>query len=65
MKTAEQLASEANTATKFLSASVAQLMRDGVDPASLVAALTAALGMLMAGAPRHMAAQLEEAERVH
>ena len=59
MKTADQLESEANAATKFLSAGVAQLMRDGVEPASLVSALTAALGVMMAAAPRHMAARLE------
>jgi replicative DNA helicase len=59
MKTEQQLESEANTATKFLCAGVAQLMHDGVEPASLVVALTAALSAMLAAAPRHMAERLD------
>ena len=60
MKTAAELDDEANAATAMLSGAVRQLMDDGVEPASLVSALAAALGVMMAAAPRHMADTLDE-----
>ncbi len=59
MKTHQELEDEANAATKLLSGCVRQLMDDGVEPASLVSALTSALGVMMAAAPRHMATDLD------
>lgn len=59
MKTSNELDAEANAATALLSGAVRQLMDDGVEPASLVSALTAALGVMMAAAPRHMADALD------
>lgn len=60
MKTEQQLESEANAATAFLSAGVRRMMDDGVESASLVSALASALGVMMAAAPRHMAEQLDK-----
>jgi len=60
-KTAEKLESEALSATLVLSGVVRQLMEDGVEAASLVEALTSALGVMMAAAPRVMADQLAKA----
>lgn len=60
IKTEQELEVEANAATVFLSGGVRQLMDDGVEPASLVSALAAALGVMMAAAPRHMAAALDK-----
>lgn len=59
MKTSKELDDEANAATSCLSGLVRQLMDDGVEPASLVSALAAALGVMMAAAPRHMAEKLD------
>lgn len=59
IKTSAELDSEANAATAMLSGVVRQLMDDGVEPASLVSALAAALGVMMAAAPRNMAATLD------
>ena len=59
MKTESELESEANAATAMLSGCVRRLMDDGVEPASLVSALAAALGVMMAAAPRHMADALD------
>lgn len=56
---AEKLEAEANSATLVLSATVRDLMDGGVQPASLVEALAAALGVMMAAAPRHMADAIE------
>ena len=61
MKTETELEIEANAATAFLAGGVSQLMTDGVEPASLVSALAAALGVMMAAAPRHMADALDKA----
>lgn len=44
IKTEQELEFEANAATAFLAGGVAQLMADGVEPASLVSALAGALG---------------------
>ena len=59
LKTEDQLDKEANAATAYLSAGVSQLLVDGVEPASLVAALASALGVMLAAAPRDMADRLE------
>lgn len=59
MKTSDELDDEANAATACLSGLVRRLMDDGVEPASLVSALAAALGVMMAAAPRHMAEALD------
>lgn len=56
---AEKLEAEANWATQALSAKVRDLMDEGVQPAALVEALAAALGVMMAAAPRHMADAIE------
>jgi len=56
---AEKLEAEANSATLVLSATVRDLMDGGVQPAALVEALAAALGVMMAAAPRHMADAIE------
>ena len=58
-KTSDELDEEANAATAMLSGVVRQLMDDGVEEASLVSALAAALGVMMAAAPRHMAERLD------
>jgi hypothetical protein len=59
-KTELELEVEANATTAFLSAGVKELMDGGVEPASLVSALAAALGVMMAAAPRHMAEALDK-----
>ena len=58
-KTETEMEVEANAVTAFLAGGVAQLMTDGVEPASLVSALAGALGVMMAAAPRHMADRLD------
>lgn len=60
IKTEREMEVEANAATAFLAGGVSQLMTDGVEPASLVSALAAALGVMMAAAPRHMAEALDK-----
>ncbi len=59
MKASDELDAEANIATQALSAATSGLLEAGIEPASLVSALTAALGVMMAAAPRHMADELD------
>jgi hypothetical protein len=60
MKTTNELEIEANAATAYFSGAVMRLMDDGVEPAALAEALAAACGVMLAAAPRHMAAALDE-----
>lgn len=55
MKTEKQMEEQANAATAVLGGAVRRLMDDGVEPAALAEALAAALGVMLAAAPRHMA----------
>lgn len=54
MKTQTQLDKEVIAATQTISGLVRQLLDDGTENASLVMALSAALGVMLASAPAHM-----------
>lgn len=59
MKAREALEREETRATQAISATVAELLSEGVETASLCVALAAALGVVTAAAPRDMADALE------
>ena len=59
MKTSNELDNEANSATAYFGGAVLRLLDDGVEPAALAEALAAACGVMLAAAPRHMAAALD------
>lgn len=61
MKTKEQVQDECEDACTLVNALVRTMIERDVEPAAISVALTAALGVTLAAAPRHMAEQLEEA----
>lgn len=59
IKTQMELDDEADAATRRLSTLVRELLDEDMEPSSLTEALAAALGVVLAAAPRHMAAKLD------
>lgn len=61
MKTKEELQAECDDACTLVNALVRTMIDRDVEPAAISLALTAALGVTLAAAPRHMAEELEAA----
>lgn len=61
MKTKEELQAECDDACTLVNALVRTMIDRDVEPAAISQALTAALGVTLAAAPRHMADRLEAA----